>query len=121
MMRWLIVASSVLILGCPLGLLPPDGGFACTQVFVYGVNLTVQDGAGDPVTGATVTLTSGQFSETMMERSPGEYVGAGERAGTYSVRIEADGFASETLTDIVVDEDECHVIPVAREVTLVAG
>ncbi len=120
-MRWLIAASSVLILGCPSDLLAPDGGLICTGVFVYGVTLTVQDGAGDPVAGATVTLTSGRFSETMMEQWPGEYVGAGERAGTYSLRIEADGFASETLTDIVVDEDECHVIPVALQVTLVAG
>ena len=53
LMRWFISASSVFILGCPSDLLAPDGGLLCTPVLVYGVTLTVQDGAGAPVARAT--------------------------------------------------------------------
>lgn len=120
-MRWVMVASLVLILGCPSNVLPPSGGIACTALFAYGINLTIRDTAGNPVTGATVTLTDGQYSETMMELGPGEYVGAGERAGTYSMLIEADGFVSKTVAGIEIDEDECHVIPVALVVGLTAA
>ncbi len=120
-MRWLIAALLVWILGCPLNMLPPSGGIVCTEIFIYGINLTLTDEAGEPITGATVTLTSGDFSETMLDLGSGVYAGAGERAGTYSMLIEADGFGSETVADIVVDADECHVIPVAREVALTAA
>jgi len=122
-MRWFLVSSVVLVLGCPMFVPQPlgvgsGGGVFCTEVFVFGVTLTLTDAAGDPVTGATATLTSGTFSEIMQELSPGVYSGAGERAGTYTMLIEANGFASQTVADIVVDENECHVIPVMRQVTL---
>ncbi len=95
-----------------------DRGVACTEVFVYGVNVTVTDDADEPVTEAVLTLTDGEYSETMEELAEGEYAGAGERAGTYTLVIEADGFEPATIEGIIVDEDECHVIPEARAITL---
>lgn len=98
-------------------------GVICTLQFVYGVNVTVTDENGEPVSGATLTLTEGAYSETMMELGdfqPGVYVGAGERAGTYTLTVDADGFETAVIEDIVVDADICHVIPVTREVSLAA-
>ena len=51
---------------------------------------------------------------------PGGYLGAGERAGTYTLTVDADGFETAVIEDIVVDADICHVIPVTREVSLAA-
>lgn len=120
-MRGLLAVSLLLVLGCPLVHFLPGGGIVCTEVFVYGVSLTLTDAAGAPITGANVTLTDGSFSETMEEIGSGMYVGAGERAGTYDMLIEAEGFTGQTISGITVDEDECHVITVAREVTLDAS
>lgn len=100
------------------GCVPVNDGVVCTAVFVYGVNVTVADENGNPVSGATLTLTDGDYTEVMEEFEPGTYVGAGERAGTYSLTVEAEGFESTIIEGIAVDEDECHVIGVTREVTL---
>ena len=97
-----------------------DEPVACTTVFVYGLNVTLVDAdTGAAIDGATLTLTEGAYSETM-EAFPGSgyYVGAGERAGTYTLTAEADGYESQTVTDIVVGADECHVIPVTLTVEL---
>ena len=40
---------------------------------------------------------------------------AGERVGTYTSTIEAEGFEPVTIEDIVIETDECHVIGVTRE------
>ncbi len=92
----------------------------CTDIFAYGVNVTLTDADGQPVLRATVTLAEGTYVETMEELSDGNYAGAGERAGTYTLTIEAEGFEPVTIEGIFVDADECHVIPVSREVTLAA-
>ncbi len=107
----------IAVLGCTPS--DPTGGIACTEIFVYGVNVTVTDAdSGDPVLGATLTLTEDEFTETLIEMSDGAYAGAGERAGTYTLTVAASGFASQTIDNIVVTEDECHVIPVSRDVAL---
>lgn len=113
----LLLASSA---GCDrlLDWLLPLPGQACTLEFRYGMNLALSDPDGDPVAGATVTLTDGSYEEEMMELEDGQYVGAGERGGTYTMVIEAAGFQPRTIENIVVDEDECHVIPESFDVTL---
>jgi hypothetical protein len=85
---------------------------------VFGVNISVTDEAGAPVTGASLTLHDGAYQETMAELSPGNYAGAMERPGTYGVTIEADGFASVTLQDLAVLAGDCHVMAVTRDVVL---
>ena len=125
-MKWFaVVAAALLVMGCRSqdndndnendnG----DGGTACTEIFVSGVNVSVTDQDGQAVAGAVLTLTEGDFSEIMQDLGDGEYAGAGERAGTYTLTVEADGFDTATVEDIVVGEDECHVITESRDVTL---
>ena len=101
----------------------PDG-VICTLEFAYGIAVTVTDENGGPITGATLTLTDNGYTETMVELAdpqPGVYLGAGERAGTYTLTVEAEGFEPATLENIFVDEDVCHVIPVERTVSLTPG
>ena len=118
-MRSVFVLLSMI--GLPLaGCLTDDGGdVVCTEIFVSGVNATVTNAdTGGVIEGVTLTLTEGDYTETMMELSPGNYAGAGERAGTYTLTVEAEGFETQTIEDIVVDADECHVIPVSETVGL---
>lgn len=123
-MKWLaVVAAALLVMGCRAQDNDNEndngnGDTACTEIFVSGVNVSVTDQDGQPVTGAVLTLTEGDFSETMEDLGDGEYAGAGERAGTYTLTVDADGFETATVENIVVGADECHVIPEARDVTL---
>ncbi len=110
---------ALFLLGCP----PVMDPVICTEIFVFGLNVTVTDGNGDPVSGATLTLVEGDYTEIMTEIDPmgqsGVYVGAGERAGTYSLTIEAGGFDTVTFdNNIAIDADECHVIPVGLALSL---
>lgn len=91
---------------------------ACTQLYAYGVTINLVSPGGQAVTGATLTLSEGTYTETMQEVMPGSYVGAGERPGRYSVQVQAPGYLPATLTDLVAGSDECHVIGVARTVVL---
>ena len=117
-MKTFAVASMLAIVSvgeCPL--IPPP--VFCTQICVYGlsVNLTDAD-TSDPVSGAVLTLVDGDYTETMQETDPGRYVGAGERAGTYSLTVQAEGYADTQIEEITLDEDECHVIPQTRDISL---
>ncbi|MHC4090564.1 MAG: carboxypeptidase-like regulatory domain-containing protein [Planctomycetota bacterium] len=113
MRRFVLVVAALAAAGCEA-----ERGVVCTEIFAYGVNVTVTDQADEPVTGAVLTLTDGAYSETMEELAEGEYAGAGERAGTYTLVVGADGFEPATIEGIIVDADECHVIPQVRAVTL---
>lgn len=55
---------------------------------------------------ATVTATEGAYTEilTIDYSRPNErlYLGASERSGTYTVQVEASGYAATTRTDLTV-------------------
>lgn len=96
-----------------------DGGVVCTQVYVYGITVTLQDAqTGAAVSNATVTLTDGSYTEAMGELSPGNYAGAGERPGNYTIRVQAGGYQEVVVVDVSVTSDICHVIPVQRTISL---
>jgi len=97
----------------------PFYGQACTADYRYGLSISVVDDAGDPVC-ATVTIVDGAYEEVSEEFECGTYVGAGERAGTYDITVEAEGYATQTIDGIVVDNDECHVIGESVDVVLAA-
>ena len=109
--RCMVLAASVLAAGCGFSVnRGVQGGTPCTALYAYGVSATVTCAVnGDPINDATLTLTDGGYSEVMQFVVTGDYVGAGERAGTYSLTAVAAGYISQTINGIVVTADECHV------------
>ena len=109
---------SLLLAGLPFTFCQNDG-IICTAEWVSGVTVNLTDAAtGEPITGATLTLTEGDYTETMENPGSGFYSGAGERPGTYTLTIGATGYESQTRTDLVVHDAPCHVIPVELDIAL---
>jgi hypothetical protein len=116
-MRCLPVALQILTLCC-FGCMPWDGQ-PCTTLFAYGVNVTLTDAeTGASITDATLTLTEGTYVEEMQSFATGDYVGAGERPGTYTLEASAPGYETQTVENIVVTADVCHVRGVHLDVRL---
>lgn len=92
------------------------GGLACTDLYAYGLNVTVKDDAtGAAVCDAVVTAVDGAYTETLQNPGLGSdctYVGAGERAGNYTITATKSGFMNATQ-NAVVTADACHVKGVA--------
>ncbi len=116
-----IATVSLIVAGCGLIFRGP----VCTAQYVYGLTVRVTDENSDPVVGATLTLTEGEYVEvipgppgTGVELEGGIYLGAGERPGTYTLTVEKSGFKPVTIENIVIEADECHVIGVSRDVVL---
>ncbi len=84
----------------PLTTNPP-----CIAIGIPGVVLTVTDENDDPLTGAMITLTVQDVTETATTGSSGIYVGP-DRSGLHTVVIEADGYAPVTI-EVVVKEFDC--------------
>ena len=92
--------------GCPPVVLP-----------AVEVNLTnAQTGA--PISGATLTLIDGEYSETLQESGSGAYLGAFGRSATYTLMIQAEGFTQATLEALEAASDECGVVTSAYPVQL---
>jgi hypothetical protein len=91
-------------------------GVACTTQFVYGLSVTVQDRAtGQRICDAQMTAVSGSYRETLQPRGPSAdcaYAGAGEREGVYELSAASAGYTPATKSNVRVDADQCHVIPV---------
>jgi hypothetical protein len=109
-----------------------DGdGVVCTDLYAYGLNVTVVGGANDPGVSnlilppddgdlvpvalcyATVVATDGDYKETLSCYSNDgvncQCQGAGERPGSYTVTATLGDMVEEQ--EVVVTADECHVMP----------
>lgn len=85
----------------------------CTLEARAGINVSVIDAAtGAAVPNATGTVRDGAYTESLQSFQPGSLFGAFEREGIYDVTVSAPGYAAWQTEDIVVEADECHVIPV---------
>lgn len=106
-------ALAMALLAGACGQLPVNGGIACTAQFVYGISATVADATtgADITSGSYMVAREGSYVDSVS--AMGNFLSAaGERAGTYSVTIGRPGYSSFTQTNVVVNRDECHVIPV---------
>ena len=111
--RQLTLLALTSLLGCddPHSFTPP----ICTAQFVYGISVDVVDsGSGAPLAdSATLTLRAGSHVESATLSPDGLTMnGAGERAGNYTVAVARPQYHNWVRTEVQVDADECHVIPV---------
>jgi hypothetical protein len=82
--------------------------------------VTVLDAqTGARVRGATVRATTGDYAENLAEFD-GQYSGAHERAGTFTVVVSHPDYQQWQRAGITVERDECHVITEAVEARLTA-
>ena len=82
-----------------------------------GLEIMLQDQNGDPLTGAQISSSpESEFNEGL---DNGLYSGLGEGEGYYTFVIEKEGYSSHTET-IKLEQDDCHVIPQNRTITLIA-
>lgn len=88
------------------------GTGVCTLEYAYGIYGTVTGPGGAAVPGVNISITSGTYMETANLIDGTNYVGAGEREGTYLVTFSAPGYQTRTVSGVVVTGDECHVTPV---------
>jgi hypothetical protein len=101
-------ATTVSLLGCER---------SCTQEARDGLNITVRDArTGTPLCDSTVVAIDGSFHETLTNFSqydaafpPCTFHGAEERAGTYRVLINRDGYVGAELSALTVGAGDCHI------------
>ncbi len=81
----------------------------CTTEARAGVSVTVVDAAtNQPIPEYRGIVRDGSYSDSL------RFGGAAyERAGTYSVTVEADGYLTWTRAGVVVTDGACHVNGVA--------
>ncbi len=84
-------------------------GGVCTTELRPGIRVLLDAG----LTNVTVTATEGSFTETV-NVAPGAAFAllVLERSGTYQVEVTAAGHTPWIVSNVRVEEDDCHVIPV---------
>lgn len=94
---------------------------ACTEIFVYGLGVTIRDADTNAILkdGITVTATDGAYVEELQTAELlDNFFGAGERPGTYVITVEGDGYQTRVSDPVNVSADECHVITEFLEYSL---
>ncbi|WP_157358362.1 hypothetical protein [Winogradskyella sp. J14-2] len=87
----------------------------CTEVYVFGLNITFKDANTQAIItdGITVTAKDGSYQEQLTRIEDSDYfLGAGEREGTYIIEVTSNNYQTFISNPILVDktEDNCHVI-----------
>ena len=116
-----LVVGTIPLFGCGaylLSLLSVAGG--CNlPVVLPGVTVTVTSAeTGEPVTGAVLTLSGGDDGETATGAYASFLADWADR-GPYTLTVQADGFATQTIDNIVVNRVGCNVDTVNLTVELV--
>lgn len=99
-----------------------DDGIVCTEEFVYGLNIYVEDAQTNQALnqGITVIAVDDDYEETLMFIEGGNsFVGAGEREGVYILEVSAIGYQTFISDEIILEHDGCHVIPQIIDVDLI--
>lgn len=122
----LLGALSLSLMGCLSN--TDEENVACTTVFTPGLSVEVVDAeSGEGIScSAIVVFQDGNYQESAAnEAGPNcdntaKFFGAYERAGTYNITAVKPGYLDNTVTDVVVTEDVCHVKTVNVTIELTA-
>jgi hypothetical protein len=115
-----IMKKFILLLACTPFLLAStcedDQPIACTLEARAGLSVGVKNAVTNEVLadGVTVVAVDGNYAETLEEVFDGNnssiFIGAWERAGSYTITVTKVGFKTFTSPAIQVTADQCHVI-----------
>jgi len=87
----------------------------CTEEARAGLNVFVIDSITQEhlIEEVLVIAKDGSYIDTLMyiDGIPPSYAGAWERKGTYQIIAEKEGYNTYMKSSIIVEADECHVIP----------
>ena len=104
----LIVAGAALSPGCN-----SLTGNVCTDEARAAISVEALDSITNAPVGADARIiaSDGAFADTVItvEDFDGPYGLAHERAGSYTVTVEQEGYAPWSRSDVQVTRDECHV------------
>ena len=95
-----------------------DSPVFCTREFRFGIVIHARDAVtGGPIHPDAVAIArEGSYVEIVrggqLPASGTLFMLAGERPGTYSVRVESPGYRLWERSNVVVTGDVCHVTPV---------
>ena len=93
----------------------------CTDQAVSGIVVRLTDQASTAaITGADVEAVDGSYVEKLADDGGGMYHGATERAGTYTVTVNASGYTPMTIEPVEVKPGDCHVVTKTVDVQLAA-
>jgi hypothetical protein len=87
----------------------------CTTEYVYGLEIRLIDSeTGGPTgLGTIAVISDGDYEELALCEDRGPIgvacLAAGERAGTYDITIDAEGYEPWTRSGVRVTKDACHV------------
>lgn len=83
----------------------------CVSIGVPGIQISVLDPRTNQIpSGTVVTVTDGDYRETLM-RAGAVYIGVVERPGTYSIVVEAPGYARWTRENVrIVRSGSCNYL-----------
>lgn len=85
----------------------------CTTEAVAGLTVTVKDAQTNEfiTEGITVTAQAGNYTEELQNiHTNTQFIGAFERADTYIITVEGEGYETFTSEPVTVGSDICHVI-----------
>lgn len=114
-MKYALFLSSMFLILCD----DAKDDIICTEHFVYGLNVTVKDANTNEilVEDITVIAQEGEYEETLMNlQGTNNFIGAGERSGSYIIKVMAINYQDFISEMIVIYADECHVIPENLEI-----
>jgi hypothetical protein len=81
----------------------------CNDHYVSGLTVRVEDVQGRSLCDAQVEASEGSYRETLDDALDDcVFRGAGERAGSYTLRVSKSGFRTAEVT-VRVERDLCHV------------
>ena len=93
----------------------------CTDVFVYGLKITVRDSQSNSIVteGISVSAKDGDYEEQLTNEAQSHYFfGAGERKGTYTIEISGSAYKTFISEPVQVTADNCHVQTEIREYSI---
>ena len=110
-MRVLLLAGAVVLAGCERDSDSPTG-VNCPDVAIPAISVaTLNLFTGQPITGiAEVVVRDGAYADTAHGiGSPPRYAAAYNRAGTYTISVQAPGYRAWEYTGAVVRPGICNV------------